>query len=228
MKCLTCEEEANYRYCCSDCVTTMRRRLREIETYAAMLPHMMEPMKGDAARRAPGFGSSPPLRIEAVVALDPRSRPSASVDREWDPEIDDEDPTRSILTALHSMARMVREEQEMSEPSKPPTIVREIGYLLGAVDWCASRQWVDELFEEIRELHAQDRGLVKDSPPGPLSECLTVTCNGTVFWTKDSPDPQDCTKRVDAAKCDTCNRLYIGVDLVRLKVWGGWRPKEAG
>jgi hypothetical protein len=217
-QCLMCQRDAGYRYACPRCVDTMRRRLREIETYAAMLPHMMEPMKGDMTRRAPGFGSSPPLRIEAVVALDPRSRPGASVDRDWDPEIDDEDHVSSILGRLHSMARMVREEQELSEPTNAPTIMREVGYLLGAIDWCAQQQWVDELFEEIRQLHAQDRGLVKDSPPGPLAECFEVTCDGKVFWTKDVPDVHNPGQTLDAAKCCKCDRPYYGVDLVRLRV----------
>lgn len=231
MNCLACSEDAGYRYACDSCVDTARRRLREIETYAAMLPFMLQPMRGDAARRAPGFQSSPPLRLEAVVALDPRSRPLAleRPDRdggEFDPETDEEDPTSSVLYRLHTLARWIREEQEIPEPSKSPTITREVGYLLGAVAWCAQQQWVNELLEEIQELHAQDRRLTKDVPPGPLSECMVVTCAGTVFWSKDVPDPQDFSRTVDAAKCDTCNRVYIGVDLVRLKVWGGWKAKE--
>lgn len=219
--CLCCTADMNdrYRWACPGCVDTMRRRLREIETYAAMLPHMLEPMRDDAARRAPGFSSAPPLRIEAAVALDKRSRPGASVDRDWDPEIDDPEHTSSILSALHSMARWIREEQQIPEPVKAPTIVREVGYLLGAIEWSAHQQWVDDLFEEIRRLHAQDRRLAKDVPPGPLGGgCLTVTCNGQVFWVPDITDPEKPGETLDAARCDSCNRLYYGTDLVRLKL----------
>lgn len=229
--CLCCrEKDAGTRYACPDCVDAMRRRLREIETYAAMLPHMLEPMRDDAARRAPGFSSTPPLRVEAVVALDPRSRPGASVDRDWDPEIDDEEHTSSILGALHSMARWIREEQKLPEPSKGPTIVREVGYLLGAVDWCAQQQWVNELFEDIRKLHSQDRRLAKDSPPGPLANCLVVGCKGSVFWARDVPDPANPGETLDAARCNSepCGRVYVGADLVRLKGVGRVEGKEAG
>lgn len=216
--CLCCgARQSGDRYACHRCVTTMRRWLREIELYAAWLPLMQDPLRGDVTRRAPGYASTPPLRLDVVVALDSRSRPSASVDRDFDPEIDDEDPTVSILGRLHSIARWIREEQQMPEPTAAPTITREVGYLLGAVEWCAGRQWVQELFLDIRELHDQDRSLAKDRPPGPLATCLTVGCEASVFWARDVPDPDRPSQTLDAARCGGCHRQYIGTDLVRLR-----------
>ncbi len=223
MTCLICHDTHSVRYGCDGCIDVMRRRLRDIETYAAMLPHLMQPLRGIAARRAPGYSSTPPVRIDALVALDPRSRPGASVDRDWDPEIDDDHAMPSILGALHSMARWIREEQELPEPSRAPTIAREIGYLLGAITWCARDQWITELFDEIHDLHGHFRRLVKDAPPRALSDCLEVGCIGSVFWTRDIPDDQQPGQTHDAAKCVDCGRIYSGVDLIRLKVWGARR-----
>lgn len=155
------------RYACTGCVTALRHTLRGIEVYAHLLTVMTVPMQGRGERRSPGFGSRSPARDDVIVALDYRSRTGGE-------EPDDEaQPTRSILGTLHQLARWIREEQDVNSP-RDISVTREVGYLLGAMEWCARQQWVDELAIDLRELHAQCRRLAGDQPPRPIGKCPTL------------------------------------------------------
>lgn len=207
--CLVCQQrDAGRLYACDQCVDLIRHRLRELETYALVLAVTLTPLRTGTSRRAPGYGSRSPARDDAIVMLDPRSRAGGE-------GTDDEDnPPRSILGGLAAIAAFVREEQQLVQPSGPPILSREVGYLLGQIVWCAGRQWVNEIADDIRELHLQARRLAGDTPPGPLGVCIAVGCGGDVF---------PCTLRSregreDGARCRACGREYSGLDLVRLQV----------
>jgi hypothetical protein len=85
---------------------------------------------------------------------------------------------RSILGTLHQLARWVRAEQDVNDPVGEPTVTSEVGYLLGAAEWCAHQQWVDELADDIRELHAQCRRLAGDHPGRPIGRCPNLLPTG--------------------------------------------------
>lgn len=188
-------------FCCDPHTQQMRNWLRMLELYTAWLPTLAGPLRTGTVRRAPGFGSSPPARLDVLTALDPRSSVQVLG------EDDDEQPIRSVLVALHSMCRAMREERDHTPP-KQVTVASEVGYLLGAVGWTVQQPWVDEHFEELRELHQDLRRLSKDSPDGALAPCLTVTCGAPVYWTYG---------RDGGARCSGCGRSYAGVDLLRLR-----------
>lgn len=123
------------------------------------------------------------------------------------------DHVRSLPSSIHGIACWIREEREQSEPSTW-TLVSELRYLRAEISACALEQWVNELHDELKELHHHARSLAKDSPPGPLGHCLTLDCKGTVYPTaiKDSEGKHD------GGRCDACQRPYSGPDLVRLGV----------
>jgi hypothetical protein len=165
--------EAGYgRWACESCVRTMQRQLREIETYAAILTISVTPRRGHGQRRAPGYASRSPGRDDVIVALDYRSRVGG------DGPDDDAHPTRSVLGTLHDLSRWVREEQDIGEPLREPTIASEVGYLLGAAEWCARQQWVDEFAADIRDLHGQCRHQAGDHPGHPIGECPNLLSTG--------------------------------------------------
>lgn len=227
--CVICSGESQLgRFACHWCTEDVRRMLREIELYVAWLPLMTQPGRGgQQGGRAPGFGSRPPARLDVLVALDPRTTLDVTTsERPFDPVVDDDpdNAPRSVLVALESQARMIREELGQEQPTKPPTIGGEITYLLGAVERCAYEPWVDEMADFIRGIHRQLRAIVGDRPPRPLAPCLLVSCDGWVHWSKDVPDPTDPEpdpkrrRKLDAARCAQCGRVYTGMDLVRLRV----------
>lgn len=200
------------RYACLRCTEGIRRHLREIEIYAFMLPSFVAPGRGSFGRN----GAQPrhersPVNLDVLVALDPRSM--RTVSREPDPMVDDDEPIRYVWDEIWSMCRMVAEERDESDPGSA------LWYLLTHTDWCAHQPWIDEHANAIAALHAQLRGLARDTPPPPLAPCLSLGCAGMVFWSRDVPDPTDPSGRatLDAAKCSRCGRTYAGVDLVRLR-----------
>lgn len=216
MKCLVClKTESGIRYGCDDCVVGMLRQLREIEEYVEVITEHMEPTRGGTGRGSPGYRSSAPINLDKVVALDPRSL-AGHVDQDGEPCTSRPDDTgswtRSIIGGIAGINAWLREERGERPATGAPELDAEIIYLRGRLDWAATKQWVDELASDIRELHQQARALAGDRPPGPLGRCLTVTCAGTVFQVRLHGEQS----REDAGRCDTCDRVYTGLDLVRL------------
>ena len=212
--CLMCDRDAGHRYACHHCTEGMRRWLRELEDYAAVIMSTMAPASGQPVGSVgSAFGSRPPVSVEKVTFLDYRSGAGAAVWRLRDPRDMDDEPIRSLPGSIHGLAVWLREESEVDEPAKW-TLVSELHYLLGQVDSCAYSQWVSELYSDIRELHQQGRRLARDTPPGPLGHCLTVGCEGVVF----PATINDSDGKHDGGRCSVCQRPYTGPDLVRLGV----------
>lgn len=218
-RCLCCENhDAGHRYACDRCVNDMRRWLRELEDYVAI----MLSMQGSIGSKGHGsigvsFGSKPPMSLTSIALLDPRSTSAEHVEANspaFDPVgVEEHDHIRSLPTAIHGIACWIREERDQSEPSTW-TLVSELRYLAGQVSACAIEQWVGELYSDLGELHRQARVIAKDSPPGPLGACLSLGCEGVVF----PASVKDSAGRHDGGKCVACLRTYTGLDLVRLGV----------
>lgn len=202
MICTICRDADTHLHACPACVADIRRRLREIELYAAWLslPAMLEPRRGATGRRSPGYGSRPPAREDVLVMLDHRSRMA--------PAGEEDEPASpwSLLGTLHGLGLYVRSQLLHSGP-RTVTVTGEIGYLIAHYDTAAGHPWVAEVAEDIRQLHAQARALAGDLPPRRLGTCLTEGCGGDVY-----PSPL----HRGAASCKRCERPYTGLDLVRL------------
>lgn len=164
------------RWACGPCVEATRRRLRAVEQYSYILPLMLAPGRSADDRHSPGYGSRLPARADVLVALDPRSRPTATG------EDDEVSPTWSILGTLHGLAQQLRQEQDVTSPRSQPTVTREVGYLLGAVDWAAHRPSVAAPFADIATVHTQCRRLAGDQPPRSIGRCPTLLPTGEC-WT---------------------------------------------
>ena len=302
MKCLICDREAGYRYACHRCTNGMRRFIRDLEDYVAVILST----RGSIGSKPHGsvgvaFGSKPPMSLTAAALLDVRSAaPDAPEDEvrrqphrdtvgtvllrdegrctwltghlaggafhylagEYNPEWrcparatqvatianpDEFDPdnlrslcgphlswarrrqtlpdvvdpvgreshdhVRSLPAAVNGIAMWVRGEKDESNPTTW-TLVSELRYLATQVDWCAQQAWFNDLYDDLRDLHAIARTLAKDTPPGPLGHCLTLDCKGTVY----PATVKDSTGKHDGGQCAVCQRPYTGPDLVRLGV----------
>lgn len=216
--CLVCDRDAGHRYSCDRCVNTMRRWLREMEDYAAIIAAMgVVRSAHPTGSIGVAWGSKPPMPLGPLAVLDTRSVSADEVkakNPDADPVgVDEHDYVQSIPSAIHGIAAWLREERDLSEP-RSWTLASELRFLVGEIAGCAVEQWVDELHAELKELHHHARAMAKDSPPGPLGHCLTLDCKGTVY----PAAVHDSAGKHDGGRCDTCQRPYTGPDLVRLGV----------
>lgn len=199
---------------CPDCINHLLRTLRELGVYwTDYLPRMTEPARGTTGRMSPGYGSRSPARDDVLVALDPRSWPG-DVDEHGEAitRRPDDTPTwmRSIPGTLHGIAAAIADQRTEQLPDD------HLGYIRRTLYWCAQQTvldpdgvrhpWIDDLAGDLIELHHQARQLARDQPQAPLGDCLTVTCDGRVHW--GGPGKP--------ATCAACQRVYDGLDLVRL------------
>lgn len=173
MNCLVCKQDS-HRHACDPCITQTRRWLRELELYTTWLhmPMMLTPARGETGRRHPGYKSRSPARDEVIIMLDRRSRTTPTpIDEDRGVGLDDdENPVWSILGSLHGIATFVRQTADQSSPRRV-MLAGEIGYLLAHLDWAANHPWVDGIIADIRNLHAQARNRVHDTPPRPIGNC---------------------------------------------------------
>lgn len=183
------------RYACPHCVTALRHTLRGIEVYTSILAIITTPLQGRGERRTPGYGSRPPTNLDRVVALDYRSRTGG------DGPDDDDQPPRSILRALNGIANAVREHAD--EPGNArPTVTGEIGYLIYRLEWCARLDWIDDLANDLRDLHTQLRRQAGDQPPRPIGHCPTLLPDG------ECSTPLYMPTRGDTVHCRNCGRAW--------------------
>lgn len=206
-----CPQDARHRFACDRCTERIRNHLREIERYAAIIAHTKTRGRGgDGGRRAPGFGSRSPADDSKIAADDYRSRSTGDGPDDIDGDV------LSMLGTIHAINEWIRENLDQP-PRAPRTLTSEIGWLLGQVDFCATRPWVADIADNVRELHAQTRRLSRDSPPGTVGNCLATGCPGKVYPALvDNPaDPYG--PRVDGGRCSTCREPYDWLRLIDLR-----------
>lgn len=205
-----CDRDARHRYACDTCVDRIRRHLREIEHYTTIIRHTKQPGRGNAGtRRAPGYSSRSPADDTKITADDYRSRSTGD-------GVDDRDDVMSIVGTVHGIALALREERGESAPRRGVDLAREVGWLLGQVDWCATQPWVGDVADNIAELHGQTRRLAGDGPPSAVGPCIRRGCDGTVYpaLIDDPHNPR--YGRVDGGRCRTCDHVYHWPDLVAI------------
>lgn len=213
MKCAICRHNETHRHACDPCLTDTRRRLRELELYAwwLTLPAMLEPTRGTTGRRTPGYGSRPPLRLDALAMTDPRSStepPPFDVARGIGLD-EDQDSTWPIVGTLHTLANHLREHcGDRPTQASEATLYGEIGYILGHLDAVADDPGIVEFVGYVRRLHAQARAAAGDLPEGRrlATCCSTEDCGGDVYPAQHN----------GSARCKRCGRTYTGLDLARL------------
>lgn len=211
MKCTVCRKAETHRHACDTCLTDTRRRLRELELYAAWLTttDLLSPTRGAGGRGSPGYASRPPIRLDAVALTDPRSatNPPPLDEARGVGLAEDAEPIWPILGTLNGLANYVRRQLGHASATFV-TLSGEVGYLLGHLDRAAYEPWIDDVIADIRDLHGQARATAHDQPPGPIGRCLRVGCDAEVY----PPPPRSAKTR-----CPACGRTYTGLDLVRLR-----------
>jgi hypothetical protein len=206
-RCRVCIENSTVGsalYCCSACINNLLRTLTELGAYWTVLPRMTQPARGQTGRMQPGYGSRSPGRDAVLAALDPRSLAS-DVDEDGEAHTRRPDDTSSWIRSLPgSITGIV--DWIAAERGEPAGV--GLDYIRRNLYWCGGKPWIDDLADDLTELHRQARELANDKPQDPLARCIVVGCDGLVF--EGGPGQHAC--------CNSCSRPYTGLDLVRLGV----------
>lgn len=151
----------------------------------------------DQDRRAPGFRSTPPLSIDAVVMRDPRSVAYPVVDVWYDPHpsghgddynrphYEDESPPHAVAKAISGLAEALWEDLVpvgafagmagrltfADDPHGQRTVTALCRWLHHYRHHLTARDDADELHRTLAELHTQLRYAVGDPPRRPVANC---------------------------------------------------------
>lgn len=184
---------------CFDCSNRILRWLRELEEYLPTLPLIKD--RKSSERGSPGFRSTPPLNLDAVLHTDPRSDSS---DRHG--HITDE---LGALGVIDSWVRVLVEEHGVTPPK---AAYLGLPLLRASHAWITCQPWVSEYADDLRKVHGAVRATAGDPIPQPVGRCIVVDdrseCGGPVFETAD----------LAGVQCARCGETYTGLALVRLRV----------
>lgn len=219
--CVICARDAEQGYLCANDYGRLGAVLRQIEEETAILdatPSMQQ-------RTDSGGGGLPsqrsPIRLDALVALDPRRGLMRWASDDFDPwGLDD---TASVVETLFSRARTV--EEESGETMPPPTVSGLRDYLTTQLPWIARQPWVDEMFIEMRELLGQLQRTNKTQDEKPVGLChlprFESTCGGRIWqreqerylWRQAEPGSDRCVRiKVKVsdgpAYCERCRATW--------------------
>lgn len=223
----SCQSRPAVGHLCAGHLDRLASMLREVEDEAALLsplPSMQQRMDG-------GHGGLPseraPARLEVLVHQDHRRGTGKS---ETDDDALAAGDTLPVLDVLHSWARLVREERDLTADG-PATVMGERGLLTRHLEWIAEQDWVDEAYRDIRTLIGQLRAANGHRAERPHSACPVVldsqSCTGSV-WIRDELQPvwrrytdrcaQTWEPAPGAAICDMCGASWVtAADKARLK-----------
>jgi hypothetical protein len=152
------------------------------------------------------------------------------------------DDTPSILESLHSWARLIREERQLTPPERV-TVVGERALLTRQLDWAPSSRGSTSCTTRSADL-AGRVGRANDTIEIPVGTCESLqpdgsVCDGNVWHVLLRPDgkierghnPAPQPDDEPGFRCGKCRRVWTGTDAVR-KRDQMWRDemarKEAG
>lgn len=201
--------------------------LRDIEHEATHLdarPSMQQTMDSGGGSLA---SERSPARLDVLVHTDRRRGTGKS---ETEDDAIAAGHTLPILDVLHSWARVVREERDLTPPAVV-TVFGERDLLTRHLPWIAEQPWVDECYTDLRQLLGQLRIANATQPDRPHSRCPVIVdghgCTGQV-WIHDELQPvwrrypdrcsQTWEQAPGAAVCDTCGSAWsTAADKARLQ-----------
>jgi len=162
-----------------------------------------------------------PVRIDAVVARDPRYVDPGDVT-----SASGADDRLSAFGVLHRWAQNVRDAFDMTAPPSRD-VTTECRLLSRRLEWVAAQPWIDLCFDQIHTLLAQLQALNGTAEPGPLPGTCPrldedlVECGGRLWPVRadvhTGPVIHTAAGGVQAVECDRDQaHRWEGRDLVRL------------
>ena len=228
MNCVICttDKAPEFGLLCKGHYARLSTMLRDVEDEACHLdarPSMQMRMgsgKGSlASERAPA-------RLDVVALNDPRTRgagqrlPGPHCSDCWHGSCEDirawldaHDSgallSMSILDVLGSWARAVREERDLVQPDVV-TITGERDLLSRQIEWIAEQPWIDECYQDLRNLLGQLHAANGTAPEKPVGRCYLPAeqgpCGGPIWVDMPMGD----------AHCGRCQSTWTGYQLTML------------
>jgi hypothetical protein len=115
----------------------------------------------------------------------------------------------SILGVLNGWARVVREERNLTDPDRI-TVSTERGTLHHHLEWLSEQPFIDEMFNEVRELVSSLKDLNGTQDEKPVGKCYLPSEKGVC----DGPIWVD--KALGTAHCGRCRASWTGYQITVL------------
>lgn len=143
-------------------------------------------VSGLADRRAPGFASEPPCRLDVIVMRDPRSVAYPVVEVWYEagdldsPHYEDEAALRAVEKAVAGLADAIWEAlgydllwAGLGRLGPPPrrTVAEHCRWLHTHLHQLTASDDATDLFRDLAELHDQLRPAAGDPKPRPVADC---------------------------------------------------------
>lgn len=194
---------------CAHHYDLLGQTLTDIETHAELLdtqPSLAIRLDSSGGGLASQLA---PVNLDKVVARDGRRGAAGLGRQDADPLAHDDTP--SAIETLHSWARVVREERQLTDTG-PVTVASERRTLTFHLDWIARQPWVDEAWSELRHLRTHLMALNHDADERVRSvgSCPTLTSDGECggrLW----PNEDD-----GSVRCGRCRRIFPREELRHL------------
>lgn len=150
----------------------------------------------DFGRRAPGYGSRPPVNIHNAALRDPRTAPA---------ELGDVHSPLNLFISWANWMRKTRGQAPVAYGSTDDLAVLDFEwrYLTASMDWITRQYWVTAFNEQVRAVVSQLRSATGEPNPRPVATC---TCGHPLF----PPRPGELT-----IVCGGCEHPYEPLDQIR-------------
>lgn len=177
---------------CWSCHDRLGERLRDIATRFASIT-ATPGGGGFGGRRAPGFGSRPPVNLHNAALRDPRTAPGRVGELH--------SPVNLVVSWAGWIRRARRQDQVRHAVGADVAVVAaECTYLLTALDWITRQDWAPRFAEQVAAVSAQLQSATGERRPRPVGRC---TCGHALF----PPRPG----QADVV-CGGCATRYVPLD----------------
>lgn len=191
-----------------DCHERLGAQLTEIVARYAKLSAVPSGGAG-VGRRAPGFGSRPPLNIHVAALRDPRTAPA---------ELGDPHAPLNLFLTWANWMRKTRSQDKIPyrrEHDDLLILYVEGLYLQSALDWITRQPWVPTFAEQVRVVVSQLRSATGEPNPRPVGWCTNeidrdsalIPCGYPLF----PPKGDDLN-----IGCGGCGATYEPLDQIRM------------
>lgn len=188
-----------------ECHDRLREQLGEVVERYVQLSAVPGGGQGQG-RRAPGYGSKPPVNMTVAALRDPRTRPV---------ELGEAHSPVNLFVSWGRWLREARGQNELQYGEVGDDInvlMIERVYLLAALDWITRQDWVTTFAGQLRVVVRQLRSATGDPNPRPCGWCTASYPDGTpcghpLFPPSEGKD----------IRCGACSSTYDPIAQIRLK-----------
>lgn len=184
------------------CHEKLSASIFEITTRFAQLSARPGAGSMDGGRRAPGFGSRPPVNLHNAALRDPRTAPA---------ELGETHSPLNFMLTWTKWIRLTRGQPPVGYGgSLDPVVVLDLEaqYLTTSLDWITRQHWVTTFAEQMRAVRSQLRAATGAPNPRPVGTCGKPDCGHPLF------PPREGDMNI---QCGGCGAVYAPLDQIEMR-----------